>query len=232
MPEFVDVQGAAQALGVVPARVRALIADGALPADKIGNSWLVHWGGVVDRKRAPAMAGRPMSPRNAWALLLDASGEDLPADIDNHARWRIGKSLAHHGLIELDSRLVRRARIHRMWGLPGELRALRSDDAVVLSGSSAAGPLALELAAPDAVDGYVPAGRFDALVREYGLEDSNSARANVVLRSVPDDAWCLSDRRIAPAAAVALDLASYPDSRSSRVGSELIDRLDKQRVGR
>jgi hypothetical protein len=48
---------------------------------------------------------------------------------------------------------------------------------------------------------------------------------------VPDDAWMLGGRRTAPSAAVALDLAAYPDSRSARVGSELLERLDAAREG-
>jgi hypothetical protein len=173
-----------------------------------------------------------MSPRNAWALLLDSSGDDVPAWLDPHARWRISQKLAQHPLGELDSRLDERASVHRLWALPGELRPLREDHTLVLSGSSAAGALKLNLAAPDAIDAYVPAGELDRLVAEYGLNESPGSRANVILRAVPDDAWCLGDRRVAPPAAVGFDLARYPDSRSARVGRELLGRLDEARVRR
>lgn len=224
---MIDVVGAARELDLDPSRVRALIADGALQADKIGGRWLVQRDSVLARRREPASAGRPMTAHNAWALLLDASGEPLPQDMDPVARWRGRQALRHQGLIALRSRLVRRAHVHRLWALPGELRALHANDALVLSGSSAAGALELELLAPDAVDAYVPAHRLDALVREYGLEAAPESRASISLRVVPDDAWVLTDRRIAPQAAVALDLASYPDPRSARVGMELLERLDR-----
>jgi hypothetical protein len=170
-----------------------------------------------------------MTPRNAWALLLVASGEAFPDSVDPNTRWRIEQALAHHGLATLRSRVQRRAQVHHLWALPGELRPLHTDRALVLTGSSAAGTLALGLAAPDVIDAYVQAGHLGRLVREYGLEGAQASRANVTLRAVPEDAWVLSGRRVAPHAAVALDLASYADSRSERVGSELLARLDAKR---
>ena len=58
------------------------------------------------------------------------------------------------------------------------------------------------------------------------MEEASSSHANVILRAVPDEAWLLDGRRIAPRAAVAMDLASYPDPRSSRVGTELLEWLN------
>ncbi len=226
MPELVDVAEAARELDLDPSRVRALIANGALRADKVGGRWLVHWDSVVARRRAPVPPGRPLTPHNAWALLLEASGETVPGDVEPVARWRRRQALQHWGLLAIPRRLDRRARVQQFWALPGELRALRDSDALVLTGSSAAGALGLELAAPDAIDAYVPLRRLDEIVRAHALEEASSSQANVTLRAVPDEAWLLDDRRIAPKAAVALDLASYPDSRSSRVGTELLEWLN------
>jgi hypothetical protein len=231
MAELVDVNHAARALGVAPSRVRALIADGGLEAEKLGGRWLVRWDSVALRRRGPVGPGRPMSPRNAWALVLAASGESVPSDIDQHTRWRLERSLDQHRLVDLRARLDQRASVGRRWALPGELRRLREDDAVVLTGSSAAGELGLALAVPDTVDVYVPVERLEPLVVEYGLEHSPVAQANVVVRAVPEGAWFLDGRRVAPAAAVGLDLAGYPDSRSSRVGAELLARLDESPQG-
>jgi hypothetical protein len=226
MPSHIDVVEAARHLGVASSRVRALIASGGLQADKIGGRWLVAWDSVLARERAQAASGRPLTARNAWALLLLVSGDELPPGFDSHARWRIGQALSRHRLADLESRLARRARVHQLWGLPGELRPLRDSGSVVLSGSSAAGELDLELLAPDTVDGYVPAAILDDLAGEHGLEAAAASEANVILRSVPDDAWLLDGRRIAPRAAVGLDLAAYPDSRSARVGSDVLAELD------
>jgi len=226
MPELVDVASAARELDLHPSRVRSLIADGSLRADKVGGRWLVHWDSVVSRRRAPMPPGRPVAARNVWTLLLEASGEPAGEPTDAMTLWRMRQALRLQGLVAVRGRLERRAQAHRYWALPGELRALHDDEALVLTGSSAVGALDLELLAPDTIDAYLAARRLDDVVRAYGLEEARASQANVILRAVPDDAWVLDDRRIAPRAAVALDLASYPDSRSSRVGMELLAQLD------
>jgi len=226
MPELVDVGAAARELDLHPSRVRSLIADGALRADKVGGRWLVHWDSVVSRRREPVPSGRPLTARNAWALLLDSSGEPLPDDVDPMTRWRLRQALRYQGLVAARRRLDRRARVHRLWALPGELRALRGEDVLVLTGSSAAGALKLELVAPDAIDAYLPARHVDEIVGAHALEQAPLSRSNVTLRAVPDEAWVLNARRVAPQSAVAVDLASYADPRSSQVGMELLERLD------
>jgi excisionase family DNA binding protein len=223
--EFIDVPGAARELGVVQSRVRSLIASGALPAEKLGSRWLLDRRDVAARLRQPTAPGRPLRPRNAWILLLAASGEEPDAPIDPLARWRMRRALAYPGLAAMRSRADRRACTHRFWTLPGELRALHDEPGLVLSGSSAAGKLGLDLLAPDTLDVYLPASQQKRLVRRHGLQMTSEAEANILLRAVPDEDWLLANRRIAPIAAVALDLASYPDSRSSRVGLRLLDRL-------
>lgn len=99
----------------------------------------------------------------------------------------------------------------------------------MLTGSSGAGELRLELLAPDTIDAYVPASRIEALTSAHALEPAPMSEANVILRAVPDEAWLLDGRRIAPRAAVGLDLAAYADARSARVGAELLAALDDER---
>lgn len=229
MADLLDVPHAARELGVNPSRVRALIAAGALDAQKIGGRWLVDWASVAARGREASSAGRPLAPRNAWGMLLVASGEEMPAGLDPVARWRIGQALRVHGLAELRARLARRAELRRYWALPGELRALHNREGLVLSGSSAAGAYDLKLVAPDTIDAYVPARLLERLERDHALESASASQSNVVLRAVPADAWLLDDRRVAPLAAVALDLSAYPDPRSARVGAEVLARLDRER---
>ena len=229
MPELVSVPEAARELKLNPSRVRALIADGSLRADKVAGRWLVHSESVAARLREPMPPGRPMAARNVWALLLIASGEPLPDGLDPAVRWRLRQALLHQGLVAVRGRLERRSDIERYWALPGELRALRKSKDIVLSGSSAAGVLDLPLAAPDAIDAYVRASRKDELIREYGLEEVDKVgQDNVILRAVPDEAWMLDERLAAPVAAVALDLSFYPDSRSARVGHDLLKQADQE----
>jgi hypothetical protein len=228
----VAVEDAARQLGLDSSRVRALIASGHLRADKVAGRWLVDWESVLARERAQNAPGRPLTARNAWALLLLASGEAIPSSVDANTQWRLRQTLRSHRLADLDSRLGRRAEVHHLWALPGELRRLRVGRDVALTGSSAAGELNLGLLAPDAIDAYVPAGRIAALVHEHGLNSVAASEANVILRAEPDGDWVLAGRRTAPSAAVALDLAAYPDARSARVGSETLARLDAAREDR
>src|SRR4051794_40484996 len=194
--ELLDVAEAARELEVDPSRVRALIADGSLEATKIGGRWLVDAASVAARRREAPGPGRPLAARNAWALLIAASGEGWPEEVDAMARWRLRQTLRHAHLEQLRARLESRARVRRLWGLSGELRRLLASDAVVRTGSSASAGLGLGLLAPDAVDGYVAADRIDALVEEYGLEPATAAQANVLLRVVPVEAWVLAGREM------------------------------------
>jgi len=229
MRELVSVPEAARELRLNPSRVRSLIVDGSLRADKIAGRWLVHSESVAERQREPVPSGRPMAARNAWAMLLAASGEPFPEGIDPAVRWRLRQALTHQGLVAVRGRLGRRAEVERFWALPGELRALHMSKDIVLTGSSAAGALGLPLAAPDTIDAYIRASRLDELVDEHGLDDVDEVgQDNVVLRIVPDEAWLLDERRAAPIAAVALDLSFYPDSRSARVGHDLLKRADRE----
>ena len=56
---MLSVAEAARELGVSPARVRKLIADGALPASKAGRAWVLREEDVMDRLSAHVRAGRP-----------------------------------------------------------------------------------------------------------------------------------------------------------------------------
>jgi hypothetical protein len=227
MADLVSVPDAARELDLDPSRVRALIADGSLRADKVAGRWLVHWDSVVTRRREPTPPGRPMAAHNAWALLLAASGEPFPDGLDPATRWRLRQALQHPGLVAIRGRLERRAQIQRYWALPGELRALRNSKNISLTGSSATKDLGL--VAPDTIDAYLPADRLANVIAEHGLQQAPGVgEDNVILRAVPVDAWRLDGRESAPIAAVALDLSFYPDSRSARVGHELLAKLDSE----
>jgi excisionase family DNA binding protein len=227
MLEMLPVSDAADVLGVNRSRVRALIASGTLDAEKVGGVWLVDRTSVARRNRGQASAGRPFSPANAWALLFAASGEELPLGLGPSERWRVRRALESYGLNALRPRLARRAEPATYWALPGELRALRDRDGLVLSGASAAAVHDLGLVGANAIDAYVPARLALSLRREHALEAMSGPESNVILRVVPDDAWLLDGRRFAPLAKVAVDLATYADPRAARVGAEVIARIDR-----
>jgi excisionase family DNA binding protein len=228
MLNLLSVSAAADELSVHPSRVRALIASGALAAEKVGGVWLVDRASIAGRNRQQISAGRPLSPINAWALLLAASDEELPSGMGASARWRIRRALDIYGVDALRSRLARRAESSSYWALGGELRALRARADLVLSGPSAAAEYDLGLVGSDAVDAYVPTSLITLLRREHAMEQMSGPESNVFLRGVPDDAWVLDGRRFAPVAAVAVDLSSYADPRAARVGADLIARIDRE----
>ncbi len=225
--DFIDVQEAARELRVGPARVRELLAQGVLPGDKLGGRWLIRRSDVQARLRDPTPPGRPLSAANAWLMLLEASGEQPPKPVDAVARWRVRRALAYPGLAAMRPRLERRAQTHLLWTLPAELRTLHATADVVPTGSSAAAALNLELVAPDTLDAYVREQRLEQLIAEHALQPAEPAQANVTLRAIPDGAWMLDARELAPPAAVALDLTSYSDPRSARVGRNLLNTLDR-----
>jgi excisionase family DNA binding protein len=229
MHNLMPVSAAAEELGVHPSRVRALISAGGLAAEKVGGIWLIDRASIAGRNRQRAAAGRPLSPSNAWALLLAASGEDLPSGIGASARWRILRSLDTCGLDSLRPRLVRRAEPSTYWVLGGELRALLERPDLVLSGSSAAASYDLGLVGSDAIDAYAPSSLIASLQREHAMERMSGPESNVTLRAVPDAAWILDGRRFVPLAAVGVDLCSYVDPRAARIGAAVVQRIDRDR---
>jgi excisionase family DNA binding protein len=229
MAAFLSVSDAADALNLSSARVRLLAANGDIPAEKIGGRWLVEKVGVERRRRRGSSGGRPFIPRNAWAILCLASGEDVDA-IAAAARSRLRRTLSLEGLGALSLRLEQRADVARYRAHPGEIAHLRESDKLIPSGVSAARLVGLDLLSGREVDGYVRASALDRLVKKHALAPAAIGESNVVLRIVPDDVWdlFLAARPHAPEAAIALDLVEAHDSRSQAAGKELLKRLERK----
>jgi hypothetical protein len=209
--------------------VRALAVHGQLPASKVGGRWLIERAAVEGRRRQGAPGGRPFAPHNAWALLLLASGEDVEG-IDPSVRSRLRRALALEGLEKLGPRLARRAESRFFSAHPGEISYLLEDPALVRSGISAAGAYGFDLVSGQEADGYLREGALRKFAAGHALSPAGS-EGNVRLRVVPEEAWrFLSGAPIAPVAAVALDLAEDPDSRSARAGRAALRDFDRRRV--
>lgn len=174
-----------------------------------------------------APRGRRFTPRNAWALLLLASGEDAPK-LDPSVRSRLRRALALEGLVALDPRLRDRSGSSTYKSHPGEIPYLLEDDAFISTGISAAGPMGLGLLASREVDGYIAQSQLSGLIAKHALSPAG-IEANVRLRAVPDEVWPeLEGRSVAPVAAVALDLADEPDSRSKAAGKKLLRQIERR----
>jgi len=235
MNDRLAVSEAANILGLSSNRIRALIAQGQLPALKIGGRWLVERGAVEARKRQGVSEGRPFAPHNAWALLLLASEESIEG-IDPSVRSRLRRALRLEGLEKLGPRLFRRSEMNLFEAHPGEIAYLLEDPELVRSGASAAAEHGLDLVSGQEVDGYLQAGALEGFASSHALLPAGPA-GNVRLGVVPNESWrFLAGRPIAPLAAVALDLSEHPDPRSARVGRTALRNLDRghraERTGR
>jgi len=227
MIDPISISEAARSLGLSAARVRAMASRGQLPAEKIGDRWLVERRAVEQRRRREAPRGRRFTPQNAWALLALASDEKAPR-IDPSVRSRLRRALALEGLATLAPRLRDRSRDSKYRAHSGEIPYVLEDEALVPSGISAAASLNLGLLASREADGYIAKSQLQRFMDEHALSPGG-VDGNVRLRVVPDEAWQnLAGRSIAPRAAVALDLADEPDARSRAAGKKLIRQIDRQ----
>jgi hypothetical protein len=230
MAAFVSVSDAAASLGLSPARVRLMAAKGQLPAEKIGGRWVVERAGLRRRASRGSAAGRRFEPRNAWAVLALASGQE-EVGVDPVVRSRLRRALSLEGLGALAPRLERRAEVRRYSAHPGEISHVLADKRLVPSGVSAARAVGLDLLSGDEADGYVSDSDLAGFVDDHALLPAADVEANVVLRVAPSDSWAalLEGRPHAPEAAVGLDLAEDVDSRSRAAGETLLGRLGSGR---
>src|SRR4051794_31297057 len=120
MQDPIAVPEAARLLKLSPSRVRLMAANGQLPAAKIGDRWVIERRAVEQRRQQNPPRGRRFTPRNAWAILLLASGEEVLA-LDPVDRTRLKKALALEGLRGLEPRLGSRAEICAYKAHPGEI---------------------------------------------------------------------------------------------------------------
>lgn len=214
---------AAIQLGVSVRRVYHLIASGRLPAERIGRRLLIERAAVDawDNVRSPG--GQPFSPQRAWGLLVLADGEPAPW-LDPVSRSKLRAVLRDRSLRQLRSRLGRRSERNALRAHPSDLRRLADEPGVMRSGVSAAREIGLELIASEVLDAYVSERRFDRLVQRYRLRPSRDP--NVILRRLPDLDFGWGSRTVAPAAAVAIDLAEDPDPRSQEAADQALRRYD------
>jgi excisionase family DNA binding protein len=223
-PGYITVLESAKQLGVTAQRVRQLIRERELAADRVGTSYLVRIEDVELRASLAPAGGRRFTTANAWGLLELAAGNPTPW-LDRSTRHRLRRLLAERGIAGLRSRLTDRAVPSRFRAHPSQLRGVRSDPALMLSGATAASELRLGLLAGEVVDGYVDARDLDEIVRHHHLRPSRDP--NVILRVVTSftQAWPLDHH--APLPAVALDLLDDPDPRTRALGDQLLARIGR-----
>jgi len=210
---------AARMLGLSLQRVRALVAEGDLPGQKVAGRWFIDRSSVERRLRDPKLSGRPYSSAHAWGIIALAEGE-LPKWLDSSNRSRLRRLLREHDLQDILPSLARRARRLEMRAHASDLPRIEAEPDVVRSGVSAASEHRLEIVAPGVLEAYVPARRLAHLERRYRLKPS--ADANVILHVV-DGPWPFaSGQRVAPRLAAVLDLLDHDDERSRRAAQRAL----------
>jgi excisionase family DNA binding protein len=219
LDDAVPASDAARLLGLSLQRVRALIAEGELPGQKVAGRWFVDRSAVERRVRDPKLSGRPYSPAHAWGLIALAEGEN-PKWLDPSNRSRLRRLLREQGLQDILPSLARRGRRLELRAHASDLLRIEAEPNVVRSGVSAASEHRLEIVAPGVLEAYVPARRLSQLERRYRLKPS--ADANLILHVV-DGPWPFaSDRRVAPRLAAVLDLLDHDDERSRRAAQRAL----------
>jgi len=226
LASLISVREAAERLGVSPAAVRQQIAYQRLPAVKRGPGWWLDTRAVERLARQPLGRGRPLSPEMAWAVLLLASGDaEAAARAAGRDRYRSRADawLRDHELVEHAARLRARALPEEFDAHPSELSRILKRPEVLCTGISAGGILGL-IGGPEAAEGYAPATCRNYIVDEHAL---HAGAGPVRLRWIRDDLWTLltsRDRRVAPRAAVIVDLLEHDDPRARREAARALTR--------
>lgn len=188
----VSVVEAAELLGVHPQRIHQRIRAGSLPAMRIGSQWSIEEADL-ELVRHRKAAGRPLSSRSAWALVVMASRDQeaiarLGPSERSRARARLRALVALESADDLDEAAVvlavamgNRARRALFVASVRDLSDLRDDERLRLSGVSVPGS---NISAGELVEGYVSAHDLDGLVDQYLLSSADRNRANVVLHVV------------------------------------------------
>ena len=217
---YLSATEAAERLHVSPRRIYALAKAKRLQAVPVGGRLLIEAGSVESFARSGAQAGRPWSPRRAWALILLA-GRENPSGLDAVTKSKLRRVLRERDLWSIRSRLMGRAKRQGFRAHPSDLARIDREPGLVRTGARFAAQAGLRLLAPDAApEYYVNGGTADRLIARFRL--SETSESNLTLRLVSDEVWTWLARPVAPAMAVALDLAEDRDARSREAAEAVL----------
>lgn len=149
-----------------------------------------------------------------------ASGEPAPwlrPDVRSRLRRRIREGALHKYRVGLS----RRARARYFIGGERARAALAREPRFVRSGVSAAAAHGASLRAPHVLEGYLPESEVGPFAYRFALREADEREADLIVRGVADF-WPFADRKVAPRAAVAVDLLDSLDERTRRAGEQLL----------
>jgi excisionase family DNA binding protein len=201
----------AQQLGLHPSRVRRLIAGGDLAASKVGRDWLIDEPSVDRLRTADRPRGRPIAPAHAWAILWLASGDAhlqaMAADwLEPWAASRLRRALDDGSWRLRLPLLRRRAQIALFRIRASEASQFLADPRLVATGTSASHIYGFGSQLTGLVEAYVAAEHLESVRADFRLAEGGR-QPNVVLHVVGEPWPFPESTRLAPAIAVAADLA-------------------------
>jgi excisionase family DNA binding protein len=229
--DVLTTEDAAARLGVSTRRVRSLIEQGDLVAERVGRMYLIRAESVAELAMRRA-SGRSLSSRMSWAVLLSDLGR---------TNW--GVVSVEHRLSRTDRQrvLALRGRAVEDWAWLARRRAvttrhvvrdgyigrLLDDSRIVRSGLSALRDhdVALTEQAGEA-EFYVAAAERDHLLGDYLARADAAGR--VIVHAVDADVIAHIRRAggsVMTAMTVGVDLAESADTRTRRAGHNLIQRV-------
>ncbi len=204
------VSEAAERLGVLPQRVRALVQAGELDAIRAQGSWLIDAGSLAKRALLTELgvatsSTRPWSQPIAWAAMRALDGDEaLLSALDRKARYRLRRRLDDREPARLLSAIRTRARVVRVSVHPSRAAQLRA--LVLPSGITGAGVHGVGLTGDGAVDGYLSADALADVRSALRVRDSDTGAH---LLRVVDDERLVQGLEVAPRLAVAADLLDH-----------------------
>jgi excisionase family DNA binding protein len=209
--KLLDVKSAAEHLGVSRRRVSELILRGALPAERVGQQFVITFDSLRSfEHNRQVERGRPLSQAAAWTtirLLDDGNVRQHARDLD--LRRRRLRSRAKHIEVYLHPSLIER---------------MRGDSRVVLGGRDAAFAMGVPADPTDKVDVYIRSSDFAGFCTAYSVRETIEA-PNLTLHVVEDSVWPFADGvRFTNLWTSWLDLADCRDRAESTVLDRLVGR--------
>lgn len=189
----ISTSQAAERLGISGRRLHALLAEGRIPAQRVGGQWVIDAADLAPYRAAARSAGRPLSRRSVWQLIRHGSGvaseaADVPS-LSPIERYRLSQRLERlarspEPLTLLVTMLATRADKVELSAAVADLAGLRLDPRIRLSGLShpAAG-----LLANAGVEAYVDGSHVAALTKDWFLTGVTAGHRPNVLLHVMDD---------------------------------------------
>ena len=234
---WLSVAQTADAMAISTPRVRRLIADQVLVSTRVGRHVLVDASSVHRRIERRPPAGRPLSPRAAWAVLAAFSDDahspeqavGRAAAGDRRLRHRLSLLLRQPRSAQDWQQLVRRrAQARRYWAHPAVVAEIMADGRVSVGRARAAAAAGLDVSPGDDALAYVAEEHLPTVVSQYLLEDDPSGPIDLrVVTASVGSAGPLPGQPVIVAAAV-MDMLDSDDARLRHAASGWLDGATKR----